>query len=586
VLTVSSLLGQTPRFSPADAVRAEWARQPLALTETRRAALPPADRARLELSLRRIGAPGAPALLPPELDQPTEALWLAKAAAAKTPRERFDALFFLNRLKSPQALRSLAGLTAADAARWPPHLHLEAGIATARLNGAELAPVLQAFLAALQQAGRVDPIRAQAARLRLVMAGLEKELLPPVPATPGSLLALLDAWNRAPWEQRREAVTTELRTLAPDSPFWARLGLQRPSPATLETACVGILSRLAEGLPKAAPAEAFPAGGPWPCAQEPLSLWYGLQGLAKAGAPLPALREAVRQEPPLGITRPDLLGAFLPGLRKQDPAAADALRSRLLAGTDPIARAAAIEDLPTPPADLEGITRRAWADAPLDSQQVLIQSYARWQLSPEDQRARLKPWLQHPDWACRLETYRALAKLEPAAPWPAAPPPTQVDAAILAEATRLAQRGKPLRLRLTFSGQRQVTLRLDPTVAPMNVANLALLARRGFFDGRRVPRVVPDFVVQLGSPFDTMDGGPGYTVRCEDSLTWYGPGSVGMALSGKDTGGSQFFITTNATPHLTGKYTRVGEVEEPDRALRLLDDLELGARVLSIRVLR
>jgi cyclophilin family peptidyl-prolyl cis-trans isomerase len=120
----------------------------------------------------------------------------------------------------------------------------------------------------------------------------------------------------------------------------------------------------------------------------------------------------------------------------------------------------------------------------------------------------------------------------------------------------------------------------------MNVANLALLARRGFFDGHLVPRVVPDFVVQMGSPFDSMDGGPGHTLRCENSLAWYGPGSVGMALSGKDTGGSQFFITTNATPHLTGRYTRLGEVEDPDRALPLLDALELGARILSVRVLR
>jgi cyclophilin family peptidyl-prolyl cis-trans isomerase len=97
--------------------------------------------------------------------------------------------------------------------------------------------------------------------------------------------------------------------------------------------------------------------------------------------------------------------------------------------------------------------------------------------------------------------------------------------------------------------------------------------------------VVPDFVVQMGSPLDTMDGGPGTTVRCEDSLEWYGPGSVGMALSGKDTGGSQFFITTNATPHLTGRYTRVGEVEDSDRALPLLDDLELGAFIEQVEVL-
>jgi cyclophilin family peptidyl-prolyl cis-trans isomerase len=179
-----------------------------------------------------------------------------------------------------------------------------------------------------------------------------------------------------------------------------------------------------------------------------------------------------------------------------------------------------------------------------------------------------------------------LVKLDPTTPWPAAPKPTKTDDAILAEAIRLAVRGKPVRLCITFSGTRSVTLRLDPTIAPINTANLVLLARKGYFDGHLVPRVVPDFVVQMGSPCDTMDGGPGYTVRCEDSLTWYGPGSVGMALSGKDTGGSQFFITTNATPHLTGRYTRLGEVEDLDRALKLLDALELGAKIVSIKVLQ
>ena len=159
-----------------------------------------------------------------------------------------------------------------------------------------------------------------------------------------------------------------------------------------------------------------------------------------------------------------------------------------------------------------------------------------------------------------------------------------MDKALLAEATKLAARGKPVRVRITFSGKRSVTLKLDPTVAPMNVANLVLLAKRHFFDGHLVPRVVPDFVVQMGSPYDTMDGGPGYSVRCEDSTTWYGPGSVGMALAGKDTGGCQFFITTNATPHLTGKYTRVGEVADPDHDLKILDDLELGAKIESVRV--
>jgi cyclophilin family peptidyl-prolyl cis-trans isomerase len=580
------LLAQGPRFTSREAIRAEWSRQPQAWSEAQQAALPAADRARLERTLGRIGAPGALPLLPPKLERPTTEAWEAKARVARTPQERFTALFFLNRLKSPNALLALAGLAPGNAADWPRHLHLEAALATARLNGGEVSPTLQAFLDALWKAGKGEPMRAQAARLRLVMAGQEKKLLTPVPATPGSLLALLDAWNRAPWAQRRELALTAFTSLSPDSAAWATLGLQRPDQATLDQACLGILSRLSEGVPSPAPAEAFQvSGGPWLCAGQPLAQWYGFQALAKLATPLPSLQSALRQEPPLGAASPLLLGALLPALRRQAPGQADRVRARLLAGADPIARAAAIEDLPTAPAELDALTQLTWDDAPVDSQQKLIQSYARWKLAPEDQKARLRPWLKHPDWACRFEAYQALVKLDPATPWPTAPRPTKTDKAILVEAIRLAERGTPLRLRITFSGTRSVTLRLDPTVAPMNVANLSLLARRGYFDGHLVPRVVPDFVVQLGSPVDTMDGGPGYTMRCENSLDWYGPGSVGMALAGKDTGGSQFFITTNAAPHLTGKYTRLGEVEDPDRALPILDDLELGARIVSIRVL-
>jgi cyclophilin family peptidyl-prolyl cis-trans isomerase len=349
---------------------------------------------------------------------------------------------------------------------------------------------------------------------------------------------------------------------------------------------MGILSRLAEGIPKPAPVEAFQvSGGPWPCGTHPLAQWYGFQALAKLETPLPPLQPALLQEHPLGASSPMLIGTLLPALRRQVPERADQVRAKLLVGSDPIARAAAIEDLPAVPADLDALTRLAWKDDQFDSQQTLIQSYGRWKLPAEEQMAQLRPWLQHPDWACRYEAWQALMKLDPATPWPGTPKPTKTDEAILQEATRLAERARPVRVRIKFSGKRTITLRLDPRVAPMNLANLVLLARKGYFDGRLVPRVVPDFVVQMGSPFDTMDGGPGYTVRCEDSLDWYGPGSVGMALSGKDTGGSQFFITTNATPHLTGRYTRLGAVEDPDRALKLLDDLELGARIESIRVL-
>ncbi|HJW44251.1 MAG TPA: peptidylprolyl isomerase [Geothrix sp.] len=586
LLLPATLLAQAPRFTPRDAIQAEWARQPLAWTEAQKRALPAADRARLERTLQRIGAPGAPALLPPELENPTLAAWEAKAREARSPQDRVTALFFLNRLKSPTALSALEGLRPADAAGWPGHLHLEGAVASARLNGASPSPALQAFFDALGQVRKVDPVRAQAARLRLTLAGKESALLPLVAATPGSLLALMDAWNRAPWAQRRELALGAFTTLSTESRAWTALGLRAPDGATLDRACVGVLSRLAEGVPRPAPAEAFPAGGqPWSCATQPLARWYGYQALAKLEIPLPDLQTALAQEPPLGADTPMLLGTLLPALRKQRPGHADQVRARLLEGPDAIARGAAIEDLASVPANLDALTRRTWQDAQFESQQVLIQSYARWKLPPEDQKARLRPWLQHPNWTCRWEAYQALVKLDPSTRWPAAPKPTEKDRAILAEAARLAERGRPVRLRIAFSQGRAVTLKLDPTVAPMNVANLVLLARKRFFDGHLVPRVVPDFVVQMGSPYDTMDGGPGHTVRCENSLAWYGPGSVGMALSGKDTGGSQFFITTNATPHLTGRYTRLGEVEDPERALKLLDDLELGARIESITVL-
>lgn len=575
-----------PHFTAKEALHAEWKRQPPTFTAQQLAKLTAADRARLELSLKRIGAPGAEALLPLAYEKPTEEAWLKLAALARTPRERFDALFFLNRLKSPKALLALDGLRETDAAAWPRHLHLEAGVASARLNGALPSPGLEGFLRALRQAGKVDPVRAQAAQLRLVSAGKEAGLLPPVKATPGSLLAVMDAWNRSPWEKRKALALTAFQALTPESPAWPALGLQQPKPEILAQACPGILSRLAEGTPTPAPGELLEQGSrPWHCADDTLVRWYGAQALTRFETLKEPQLAGLRSLPALAQSNPALAGSLLPALRKYLPALADELRNTLLKGEDPVARAAALEDLTEAPNDLEALVSRVWKVEEYDGVQVLLQSLDRWKLPETTRAALLRRFLQHPCWTARLDAYGLLRKLDPALPWPTVPEPTTEDRAQLQLAEKLVVAGKPVRLRLTFSGQRQITLRLDPRNAPLNVANLVRLARKGYFNGRRVPRVVPDFVVQMGSPLDTMDGGPGYTVRCENSLDWYGPGSVGMALSGKDTGGSQFFITTNATPHLTGKYTRVGSVEDPDRALPMLDDLELGARLERVEVL-
>jgi cyclophilin family peptidyl-prolyl cis-trans isomerase len=587
------LLATPPSFTVREAIRAEWKRLPPVFNETEITWLPAADRARLELTLKRIGAPSAPALLPPELDKPTLEIWEAKATVAKTPQERFTALFFLNRLKSAKALFTLEGLGAKDAESWPKPLHLEAQIASAQLNGCEVGPELRGFLNALQKAGKIDPVRAQAARLRLVMGGKEKDLLPPVKATAGSLLALMDAWNRAPWEKRasdaknmvqaRFAATSSLQ-------WWTPLGLQQPQPSALLSSANGIYQRLLEGLPPKDLAHDFHL----PLLGQLDPRFLGTQGRLAALGHLSKFRGKESVETLLATYRsfagtegrnPSFDVVLLGSLRQLDPMRANALRGRMLAGSDPIARAAAIGDMNEATADFNALIQRLWKVEEYDGVQVLLHSLEKWQLPEERRGGILRHFLDHPCWTARLDAWRKLSKLDAKTPWPAAPKPSNIDAAILKEAGSLATAGKPVRMRLHFAGKRQVTLKLDPLNAPMNVANLVLLARKGFFDGRLVPRVVPDFVVQMGSPCDTMDGGPGYTVRCENSLDWYGPGSVGMALDGKDTGGSQFFITTNAAPHLTGNYTRVGEVEDPDRALKILDDLELGAKLERVEIL-
>jgi cyclophilin family peptidyl-prolyl cis-trans isomerase len=81
-----------------------------------------------------------------------------------------------------------------------------------------------------------------------------------------------------------------------------------------------------------------------------------------------------------------------------------------------------------------------------------------------------------------------------------------------------------------------------------------------FFDGHRWHRVVPNFVVQDGDPRGDGWGSPGFVLRDEVNPVRYQAGTVGIALSGPDTGGSQFFIAHSAQPHLDGVYTVFGTV--------------------------
>jgi cyclophilin family peptidyl-prolyl cis-trans isomerase len=125
------------------------------------------------------------------------------------------------------------------------------------------------------------------------------------------------------------------------------------------------------------------------------------------------------------------------------------------------------------------------------------------------------------------------------------------------------------------------TIELLPDDAPLNVDNFVELARKNFFNGIVFHRVVPNFVIQGGDPRGDGNGGPGYQIRCEINEVPYDRGAVGMALSGKDTGGSQWFVTHSPQPHLDGGYTVFGRVTQ---GLEVVDLIARGDRIRSVTV--
>jgi len=147
------------------------------------------------------------------------------------------------------------------------------------------------------------------------------------------------------------------------------------------------------------------------------------------------------------------------------------------------------------------------------------------------------------------------------------------------EADPLPDTGSGLKI-VTARGEIEIALWNDEH--PRTAGNLWSLARKGYFDGLTFHRIVPDFVAQGGDPRGDGEGGPGYMIRCEIGHRPYVRGTVGMALSGKDTGGSQFFITHTATPHLDGRYTAFGQVT---KGMEVVDALLEGDKMLRVEAL-
>lgn len=144
----------------------------------------------------------------------------------------------------------------------------------------------------------------------------------------------------------------------------------------------------------------------------------------------------------------------------------------------------------------------------------------------------------------------------------------------------LARSGRSVQAVVTTS-KGSFTIELLPSDAPLTVDNFIRLAQRGYFRGITIHRVVPNFVIQDGDPRGDGNGGPGYQIRCEVNQIPYERAAVGMALSGKDTGGSQWFVTHSRQPHLDGGYTVFGRVVS---GMDVVDNIVRGDVIQSISI--
>lgn len=180
----------------------------------------------------------------------------------------------------------------------------------------------------------------------------------------------------------------------------------------------------------------------------------------------------------------------------------------------------------------------------------------------------------------------ALAALPAAAqgPGPAAP-----AAKPAAPDTKTTGKGQQVVITLEKGGQ--VVLELFPKDAPRHVANFVKLAGDKFYDGQRVHRVEPGFVVQFGDPQSKTlalndprmgSGGPGYTVNAEFNSRKFERGVLGMARAGDpNSAGSQVYIMLGDAPFLNGKYTAFGRVV---KGMEVVDGIRVGDRITSVRV--
>ncbi|KKN40205.1 hypothetical protein LCGC14_0735750 [marine sediment metagenome] len=147
----------------------------------------------------------------------------------------------------------------------------------------------------------------------------------------------------------------------------------------------------------------------------------------------------------------------------------------------------------------------------------------------------------------------------------------------------------------------EINLNLFDNDAPMTVASFLFLAKQGFYDGIVFHRVIANFMIQVGCPLGQGTGGPknkginsfpfqgkqiNYPFKDEfqSGREFNSPGILAMANSGKNTNGSQMFITHIPTSHLNNKHTIFGKVVSQDDQ-RIVNSIAQGDKISEIKIL-
>jgi peptidyl-prolyl cis-trans isomerase B (cyclophilin B) len=178
-----------------------------------------------------------------------------------------------------------------------------------------------------------------------------------------------------------------------------------------------------------------------------------------------------------------------------------------------------------------------------------------------------------------------------AAPALAQAPATKPAAPSTEKSAEKKPAGKTPTAVITLEKGGEIVLEFWTADAPRHVENFVKLAKQKFYDGQRVHRVEPSFVVQFGDPQSRTlpldspkmgSGGPGYTIKAEFNKRPFERGVLGMARTNDpDSAGSQIYIMLGPAPFLNGKYTAFGRVAG---GMGVVDQIKVGDRIKSIRI--